>query len=187
MNNSNPPDIADSFRKLKSAATDLNTASDGLTTVVAEFEAILKQLNLGVPAWVTLSRESDDYGTYEVELGYTRIGSKWGVALRTTDADRSRPEEPTVNQWLFNDAPRQLRLEAIEGLPKLIAALITVAQATAERIQSKSRQATELLAAMTARPTSSAPQGAPPSQPPAILRTGSSRAPIAPRLNRGAK
>ena len=140
---------------MKGAANDLNDASDGLTTVVSDFEAILKPLNLGTPAWVTISTETDhDFWQDTVEIGYARIGSKWGVAIRKVVENLSTGEDPDVTQWLFNDAPRRLRLDAIDNLPRLVDALTAVALTATAAIRKKSEQAAALVAALKAPATS---------------------------------
>jgi len=70
-----------------------------------------------------------------------------------------RPEEPTIQEWLFNDAPRGLRLEAVEKPPDLLDKLVAEANAVTERIRFQIPQvhlfAQTLSAALKAR----APQG----------------------------
>jgi hypothetical protein len=55
---------------------------------------------------------------------------------------------PQAESWLFNDAPRTLRLRGIEKIPDLIEKLIADTEDTAKRIKAKLDQAKQLAAAV---------------------------------------
>src|SRR2546425_10149850 len=116
-----PDKAAEAFRKLEASATKLNTVSDELGESITALDAALKRLNLGVPAWTKFAGDFDgNTGSYWArDLGYAKVGGKWGIALRTRDGDAGDPDSEDVERWLFNDAPRALRLQAIDHVPAL--------------------------------------------------------------------
>lgn len=134
------------FKALSSTASSLNTASDELARAVAVLDEALKKLNVGLTAWATFrTRDDDDFGLYDKDqIGYCKLNGKWGIALRriwgNVDFDDHREDGP----WLFNDAPRELRLNAVDGIPDLIEALGKEAFDTAKRVQEKTQQVREL-------------------------------------------
>lgn len=153
-----PNKVSVSFQQLKAAATQLNTVSDELGHSISELDAALKRLNLGISAWVTiagsLASTSPDGYFWAQQLGYAKVGSKWGIALRTVQGNEfADPDEnPSPEEWLFNDAPRALRVKAVQELPELLEELTREARATADKITEKIGQAEELVAAIAAPP-----------------------------------
>src|SRR2546425_8222887 len=106
--------VAASYKRLAESAATLSSASDELTKSVAALDAVLKRLNLGVDAWVEIHGSDDDgYGNYwSRDIGYAKVGRKWGIALRTTNGNHNSPENGDLEEWLFDDAPRWLRIDA---------------------------------------------------------------------------
>jgi hypothetical protein len=72
--------VKTSFKQLSAAAINLNSASDELSEAIAAWDAALTKLNLGLSAWVKLSGADNDGNRYWWDIGYTRVGNKWGVA-----------------------------------------------------------------------------------------------------------
>jgi len=141
--------IAEFYKDLSAAAVDLNAASDELGKSVVELDNALKILNLGITTWIRVSTRKDPNGDYGIhKLGYTKIGGRWGIALRAIDGNESYPEEADVEQWLFNDAPRALRIEAVDKIPELLAGLIGEARNTSQKIREKTNHASQLSAAI---------------------------------------
>lgn len=140
--------VGASFRKLSAVASDLNFSSDELGKSIADLDASLKKLNLGITAWVQIRGNSDpNEGWYwGEELGYDKVGSTWGMALRTVKGDAGDPENEVVEKWLFNDAPRWLRLLAIELIPKLLEILSVEAEETAKKVRVKLTEIQEVAA-----------------------------------------
>jgi hypothetical protein len=130
-----------STKGLEASAARLNAASDEIAQPISSVEATIKGLNLGLAAWTKIDGGLDgDTGQYwRLEIGYAKCSGKWGIVLRTVDGDVGSPEDD-VELWLFNDAPRTLRLQAIEKLPELLVELLAeltrVSDATAEKIKS---------------------------------------------------
>jgi hypothetical protein len=139
--------VSDLFKQLSVAALDLNSASDELGKCVTALDAVLKTLNLGIAAWVRVMEYGDRSGDFRIhKLGYAKIGGRWGIALRTVEGNENWPEESEREQWLFNDAPRALRIEAVDKLPELLAELIKEATTTSQKIREKTSQARQLAA-----------------------------------------
>ncbi len=120
---------------------------------MAELDSAVKALNLGISCWVTFAAWSGMGPTGqrsgEYQLGYAKIGGKWGIGVRSISSTYSRPDDQDVTgPWLFNEAPRNLRADAVEHLPKLLNALATEAVATAKKLADKLDQARQLASAV---------------------------------------
>jgi len=149
---STPDQVVASFKKLEATAARLNKVSDDLGESITALDAVLKRLGLGVPAWTKIAGTYDNNtGYYWVrELGYAKVGGKWGIALRTRDGDASDPDHENVERWLFNDAPRAFRVEAIDYVPALLDELDKQADSIAEKLKGKIAHAHQVVAAVTA-------------------------------------
>jgi hypothetical protein len=112
--------VESSYRKLSTVASELNFVSDELGKCVSEMDSALKKLNLGIEVWVLIRGNQDDVSFWTEELGYQKISGKWGIALRTVAGVNGCEDEADVERWLFNDAPRWLRLSAIAKIPVLL-------------------------------------------------------------------
>ena len=145
-----------SFNELTLSASRLNEVSDNLNKQVIFLESSLKKLNLGIFTWVIIARGSsdDDNHYWKQELGYAKIGAKWGIAIRTEEGfPRDPPVEPDVEIFLFNDAPRHLRLKAIEKIPDLLEKMIVDANATSANIEQKIAEVRQIALALNPPPT----------------------------------
>jgi len=140
--------VQSSYLQLSLLASDLNTVSDELGKSIAEIDVALKKLNLGVSVWVNISDWEDELDHYEEQLGYAKIDGKWGIALRTVSGNYNWPDQDKVEQWLFSDAPRRLRLAAIETLPEMLKKLSEEAVETTNKIKGKLAEAKEVAAAV---------------------------------------
>jgi hypothetical protein len=144
-----PLKIQNTFKQLSVAATELNSASDGLADAILMLDDTLKRLNLGVSAWVTVSGNDDEDGDWwSRELGYTRIADKWGIALKDASGHYSNPDRDSVEKWLFNDAPRWMRVESVGKIPDLLEALLKQAEDTTKKIKAKTDEALALVQAV---------------------------------------
>jgi len=132
------------FQALSSAATSLNTASDELAKVVGVLDEALRKLNVGLPVWVTVSRWEGELRRGQDEIGYCRVSGKWGIALCRSWNDDAGGEDTIEGLWLFNDAPRELRLAGVDKLPEVIEALSKEAFETTKKVQEKTKEAREL-------------------------------------------
>jgi hypothetical protein len=135
------------FKDLADSAARLNSNSDELGKAIRPIEAALKKLNLGIAAWYIYrgSDNPDPDGDYHCRrIGYAKIGGKWGLALSTESGNVNYGEGGNYDEWLFNDAPRLMRLEALDYIPELLAKLVEEANKIAEELQRKTETAREL-------------------------------------------
>ena len=139
--------IKNSTQQLPATATSLNSASDLLAKSVNDVDANLKRFSLGVPAWVTFASYGEDPYYHTEDIGYSKIGGRWGIALRTVKGDLRGDED--VEQWLFNDAPRHLRVEGADKLPDLLEELIKKAAEMAKSITEKAGDVSAVAEAMS--------------------------------------
>jgi hypothetical protein len=142
--------VQTSYKQLTVASTSLNSASDGLGEAMSVLDAALKKLNLGISAWVTVSGNDDEVGDWwSREIGYTKVGDKWGIALKTASGNYSSPDRDSVEKWLFDDAPRWMRIEAVGKIPDLLEALLRQAKDTTKKIKDKTEEVFALAVAMS--------------------------------------
>lgn len=161
--------ISASYKQLTQAATELNAVSDELGKFVTALDAALRRLNLGIATWLRLESREDGSGNYtKRDLGYAKIGSKWGIALRTMTGNHNDVEESHVEEWLFNDAPRALRIESVEKLPDLFESLVKEADAATKQIRTKTHHAQAIASALTDQAAAVQP---PPSEPTPIRKS----------------
>ena len=142
--------IQNVFKQLSLAAVGLNGASDGLADAILMLDDTLKRLNLGVSAWVTVSGNDDQDGNWwSRDLGYTRIGDKWGIALKSASGHYGNPDGDSVEKWLFSDAPRWMRIESVGKIPDMLEALLKQAEDTTQKIKAKTDEALALVQAVS--------------------------------------
>src|SRR6266852_3794275 len=100
------------YQNLSASANTLNTASDKFSDAAHALDEALNKLSPGVTAWITVTRRptQDDapYETEEERLGFAKINNKWGLSLCRVTRDNKADKEEITDQWLFNDAPRNL-------------------------------------------------------------------------------
>lgn len=89
--------------QLEEVAKRLNTLTDELGKSVLEIEHAINRLAMGIEV---------DVLTGELKLSYMRYKSRWGLYILHRD-----------EVYAFNSAPRDIRLQAVEGLPTLLEAL----------------------------------------------------------------
>jgi hypothetical protein len=140
--------VQTAYKQLSRAAVDLNSVSDELAKPIKVWEAALKKLNLGVPAWVETSRGGDEPYWWDRGVGYSKLKDGWGIALRTRSGTDD-PHDDFQEVWAFNDAPRWLRIEGVGKLPDLLEALLKQAEDTTKKLRAKVTQANELAKAIT--------------------------------------
>jgi hypothetical protein len=131
--------VPQSFRQLKVASTFLNQASDKLNDSASKFNAAIKKLGLGISSWVEFDgdRNPDNGVAWHEDVGYTKIGGKWGLAIRSVTIDSNDP--PDNEYWPFSEAPRGLRIKAAPRIPDLVDQLIQDAAKTTKEISRHTR------------------------------------------------
>jgi hypothetical protein len=152
MANADPPSvrIQNSFRQLAAAAANLNSISDELGKPIEQLDADLKRLNLGVTTWKRILGDRDEFTDvwWSQDIGYDKIGGKWGIALRRRSGDGADPDAVTEEAWLFNDAPRWLRIIGIDHVATVIEGLVAEAINTTEQIKKKVNDAQSVAVAV---------------------------------------
>jgi hypothetical protein len=142
--------VSSAYKQLSSAAVELNQVSDELSRFVNALDAALRKLNLGITTWIRLDSREDGLGNYtKHDLGYAKVTSRWGIGLRATTGNHSTPDVANVEEWLFSDAPRSLRIESVEKLPDLFEALVKDVQAATAQIRARTSQAQHLARIMS--------------------------------------
>jgi len=141
------------LKQLSSASQTLNEASNKLTEQIKEIENALASHNLGVIAWVELRRLREPVGKEyaDVEriesLGYSKINGKWGIYVS------SRIDEFEIfESWLLRDAPRDLRILAVDAIPKLLEEMIKRAKEVTTQVLSKTDTAKALAHSLRTKP-----------------------------------
>lgn len=140
-----------SFEQLSTIANSLNKASDELTKVVSALDGALQRLNVGLVVWVLVVKWHDENGlAYECEeVGYAKVSGIWGIAIRKLFGSEDSPDPDEVREiWAFNDAPRELRLRAVEKLPAVIDELAKAAIETTELLNKKLAETKKFAAAI---------------------------------------
>lgn len=138
------------YKQLATAATALNKESGELTRWVSALDAAVQTLNIGLTTWTRFVDQKHEDGTFGIkELGYARIHGKWGIALRIQSGHGEQPESLKQEEWLFNEAPRQLRLAAVDRLPELFEKLIQKTESTTRKIAEKTQFVRELATAVS--------------------------------------
>lgn len=147
-------EISAKLDALAKAAQNLNELSDRLTEYVSEIEGAVNKLNLGVRASVAVEVVAEDtFVNRNVFFDYKKAAARWGFFVNQyLDSD----PENTWESWAFKDAPRELRLKAVEKIPLLLDELETKSVKLASDIADKISLARALVSALPQpRPVSS--------------------------------
>lgn len=142
--------LASAYKRLAASAEVLSTASDEFAKPISQLDEALKKLDLGLLTWERVSGGQDDDSYWRRDVGYARIGRTWGLAIRKINGNHAYPDDETIEQWLFNEAPRSYRIEALDKLPDLLEELIKNSDKTAKKLKEKAVEAQELAIALNA-------------------------------------
>ena len=118
--------VQNSYRQLPVVATSLNNESDKLNASAKRLETILRKHPIGVASWVHFaeSRSQDGMHYSFQDVGFAKLNGKWGLAIRTVSGTLSPFDDDDVETWMFNEAPRGLRVRAVAKLPELLEQLV---------------------------------------------------------------
>jgi len=145
------------FDRLTSIASTLNKGTDELTKIVGVLDDALQRLNVGIPVWVQVVKwgSDDNRSEYECEnVGYSKINGYWCIGINRTTGDEDSPYPEEVREvWPFNDAPRDLRLRAVEKFPELLDQLAKSAAQVADVVNKKLAETKAFAAAIGLLPT----------------------------------
>jgi hypothetical protein len=142
--------IVSYFKELAVETSECNSAAIELSDAILPLETALRKIKLPVSAWHRIAGDEDDNGNYWTrDIGYTKIGDEWGIALRRTwgnlNVDHHREET-----WPFKDAPRWMCIESAGKLPDLFEELVKRTKETTAKLKARTTQARELAAAIAA-------------------------------------
>jgi hypothetical protein len=145
--------VASFYSELKTVAADLNAVSDELGKSISQIDHALSMLNLGITVWTTIrgghgDPDLNDLTYWSDDIGYTKHSGRWGICLRHVKGDESEDIE-SVDMWLFNDAPRALRLSAVDHLVTLLMKLREEGVATTQKIKDKLGDAAQVATAVS--------------------------------------
>ena len=143
--------ITSSFKELRSLSPELHATAKGLSTSVTNFSDKLEPLDLAVSAWADIAAGEDDNSGYywSRSVGYTKVGRKWGIALRQASGNYGDGEyDETV--WKFSEAPHWMVIESIAKLPDLFDTLIERVKDTITKLKARTKQTDDLVAALDA-------------------------------------
>jgi hypothetical protein len=133
--------FSDFYRNITAAAAEINAASDDLGKSIDALNESLQSLNLGVSSWVEFS--DDDLCKNYIGFAKSSKG-KWAILITQDSGYQGPGQYERSDTWAFNDAPRSLRLEAMEKLPDLLEKIFRDTQETIEQIKTKAAQAKAL-------------------------------------------
>jgi hypothetical protein len=109
-----------SFHRLSESAKALNKTSDQVSNSIGELDIALQKLNLGVSFWIPIHEEVKNGLIVTRSIGYDRVGSRWGIAIESVARKNSTVPPTETSRWLFNEAPRWLRVRGLETIPFLL-------------------------------------------------------------------
>ena len=145
---SSPERIAAAYKRLAQSAEALSSKTDEFSRQIAVLDGALKKLDLGIIAWERIRGGEDKSGNYWSEdVGYAKVNGRWGIAIRERSGNTNAGTEE-IDEWLFNDAPRSLRISAIDQMAGLLNKLLTSSGKTARKIDEKIAQAKSLASAL---------------------------------------
>ena len=127
--------------RLREAADQLEYLSQEFGAKITALESVLAKLHIGIAVWEQMSAGDG----WVCSVGYAKRDGKWGIQLRRVETKGEIAKEET---WSINNGPRYMRLDCIPKLGRLLAALVTQAERTAELTSQRIEQLTELVSSM---------------------------------------
>src|SRR5262249_20062354 len=131
--------------------------SDDLTKHVSFIEEVINKLNLGIKAHVVATQSSnfDESETHYVRLAYGKFGRKWGLIIEEFTDQQNWPDYVDFETWPFHEAPRELRIIAVDKIPDLLEALVKQSTDITSKLVKKVGFAKELAARVVPSPQGS--------------------------------
>lgn len=133
------------LKQLSAVSQTINTASDQLNEQIKTIEEAIGSYNLGVSAWVDVRNvKKTDYTnmspveyTRQESLGYEQENGKWCLKVSAWIEEIETP----AGTWRLLDAPREMRMAAVEAIPKLLEKLTEEAMKIAGRVEAQAARA----------------------------------------------
>jgi hypothetical protein len=135
------PQLADETYQLQALIGDFGKT-------ISAVEGSLRRIGLDVSAWHQIAGGQHEHNgyTWSRDIGYTRIGSSWHIALREWSQEVGQEDEQTT--YKFRDAPPWMCLEAAGKIPELLEELIERTRDLRAKLASKKRDVDELAAVL---------------------------------------
>jgi hypothetical protein len=142
----NSGNVSALLKQLSSASKTLSEASNKLTEQIKEIETALASYNFGIVTWVNLRQSSEEVEmekgnnlrvTRLERLGYSKKNGKWGLCASSSIEEF----EEEFEWWLLRDAPRELRILAVDAIPKLLEEMVIRAKALTTKVTSTTDRA----------------------------------------------
>lgn len=133
------------LKQLSAVSQTINDASDELNEQIRTIEAALASYNLGVSAWVRVrdvpqreysNGQLTEY-TQTESLGYDRHKGKWCLRVGAWCPEFERD----LGDWVLLDAPREMRMYALEAIPQLLEKLFLEASKLASEVAGRAARA----------------------------------------------
>lgn len=131
------------FETLYTVSSSLNTASNELGKSIDVLDEALKKLNLGIVAWEPFRYRGDEEDPDEYdqdEIGYCKVNGTWGIALRHIWGHEGMGTHKQDGPWLFNEAPREMRISSVDKIPTLIESLGKEASDLAKKLHERTKE-----------------------------------------------
>ena len=125
---------AQALKQLQPIAAAVESAAAELSKPVSEIEAALRRLNIAFEAWTTYKQGGHDEDWWKWDIGYSRLGGRWGIAIKVSSGDATDPEHDQAERWFFNESPLYLRHPAVDKLPDLLEALAKTGETVAGKL-----------------------------------------------------
>jgi len=132
--------------RLEGLTFQLSKSSDQLSNVITLLESKLRALKLDISAWVKdpflLEEKNEEDGELEglayAYLGYAKINDVWCLWIRKGGESDDDPGESNDDDSLYvqlNQAPRDIRLKALQQFPQLVMELERQTEAVIEEVE----------------------------------------------------
>jgi hypothetical protein len=140
---------SEQFERLRELTEQLNNYSDEANRAAMAIERFLSdEIRVGVRASVLIDRDDhdEDHPRWQRTLNYGRYENQFRLFIKLIDYEDSRPDGgPSEYTTLWSNAPRNVRLDAFEKLPELLARLVDRVEARVESIRASNRAFAENL------------------------------------------
>jgi hypothetical protein len=135
------PQLAEEAQQLQQVVTDLGASMCGI-------EVSLRRIGLQVSAWHQIAGGHDEDNGYawSRDIGYTRIGEQWYIAVREWSEEAG--QEPEQSTYKFRDAPPWMVLDAAGKIPELLEELIERTRAMRTKIAARKTEVDQLAAVL---------------------------------------
>lgn len=138
-----PQDFAALLERAQKIAPQLGAATDELNQSIIRFEQALAGLHLGVSAYIELGREpiydgnNMEAGEHIEQITFSKTDGAWRLRYENgTDGDE--PEHWRSVHLV--SAPREVRMRAVDHLPRMLQEMIDEAENATTRVTAKAKK-----------------------------------------------